>query len=204
MGHKPVTIKKLTAYILWIVAYMPVISLLILKYVDQNILPETLKAKINECFNKELLIYIILVLLTIIFYKISNIKSIEHMKTKAHANKTKLFIRSHDQISINEYSFFILSLLLPFLSHNTDNILDLLLALSVIVIIIIILVKKEQLIINPIFLFSKSNVFTAVIEINGTRKNVYIISIEESLDSDYPFIYFEYFKDIYYVELFTN
>lgn len=198
----------LKQFLYWLVAYIPVISLLILKYLRstlKNILEVSFfNFKINIL--GDFSIYMIVCLLTISFYYLGA-KIFEYTKMKAlkktKGNKT-IIVRSYEPISINEYSFFILSLLLPFVTEDPSDLLNLLVMLTLIFIIIIIMIKKRQIIINPIFLFSKLKVFRITGEIDGIRKELF--SITKSTDfiseenTSYQFVNFDSsFNDVIFI-----
>ena len=50
MEIKTISLKKLTEYILWITAYIPVILLLIIKYLKQNILSHNIVIYLNKFY----------------------------------------------------------------------------------------------------------------------------------------------------------
>lgn len=200
---KAITFEDVDRYVYWLAAYFPVIALLIYKFLKDNYFPKGICIKIADTlkvdFTNDFFIFIILFIVTNIIYRTCNNKYLSKVKNKKNNNILELSVKKFETISLNDYSFFILSLLLPFISQNSTDILELLVNLAMIFTIIKVLVKKNQMIINPIFLFSKNNIFKAVVEIDGNNKDVFVITKEEQLGSNDNFNYSKYFG-IYYIE----
>ncbi|EPM8061989.1 hypothetical protein ACTRF2_001129 [Listeria monocytogenes] len=175
---KSVNLKQ---FVLWIIAYMPVISLLVLKYLRSTYYKDGLWINMKSLrlnIFGDFVIYLSVCLVTIFLYWLSA-KIFEKFKTKEIRKKNdgnNVIVREYKPISINEYSFFILSLLLPFVIEDPSDLLNLLIMLTLILIIINIMIKKKQIIINPIFLFSRFKVFSIIGEVKGVRKKYYVIT----------------------------
>lgn len=92
-------------------------------------------------------------------------------KIKNDSQNKKLRLKSKESLSLDQYSFFILSLMLPFIFESTETIFDLFSILSLVFIIISVMIKMNQIIVNPIFLFSKFNIYTGEIQKLGSEKN---------------------------------
>ncbi|MBF2504936.1 hypothetical protein IA928_02380 [Listeria welshimeri] len=175
---KSVNLKQ---FALWIIAYMPVISLLILKYLRSTYYKDGLWINMRTLSLNvfgDFVIYFSVCLVTIFLYWLSA-KIFEKCKMREIRNKkgvNNVIVREYKPISINEYSFFILSLLIPFVIEDPSDLLNLLIMLTLILIIISIMIKKKQIIINPIFLFSRFKVFSIVGEVKDIRKEYYVIT----------------------------
>ncbi|EKK0912039.1 hypothetical protein PKB70_001746 [Enterococcus faecalis] len=113
----------------------------------------------------------------------------------------KLQLIKKNSLSLEQYSFFILSLMLPFIFESTENVFDLLLVLTLVSIIIAIMIKMNQIIVNPIFLFSKVNIYSGEIQKIGNEKTQKIAFITElsnnELENETEFKYEEYFNNVY-------
>lgn len=145
-------------------------------------------------------IYLIISLSTIIIYhftaKIFEKSKLKEIKKRLENEMEKsIIIRKCDPISINEYSFFILSLLLPFITEDPSDLLNLLIMSTLIFILIIIMIKKNQIIINPIFLFSRFKTYKITGEFEGERIEYYVITKVENFSNrdgkDFSFVYFD-------------
>lgn len=203
---KTVNLKQ---FIYWFVAYIPVISLLILKYFQATYFTKGLKVQIVFCKINiwgDFFIYLLVCIVTIVCYYLSA-KKFEHSKMKEikkNNGQKKIQVRAYEPISINEYSFFILSLLLPFVTEDPSNLLNLLIMLTLIFIIIVIMIKKNQIIINPIFLFSRFKVYKITGERAGIRQEYFVISKCQDFVSDsdegYNFVKFdETFNEVIFI-----
>ncbi|MBC1532070.1 hypothetical protein HCJ02_01815 [Listeria seeligeri] len=200
---------NLKQFAYWIAAYMPVISLLILKYLRSTYYKDGFWMNIKflkiNIFG-DFFIYLSVCFITILFYWLSA-KIFERCKMKEirDANGEKrIFVREYKPVSINEYSFFILSLLLPFVIEEPSDLLNLLIMLTLIIIIIIIMIKKKQIIINPIFLFSKFKVFSIIGQDGGIRKEYFVITkssgFTDSPEKGYEFVKFDStFSDVLFI-----
>lgn len=124
-------------------------------------------------------------------------------KIKNDSQNKKLRLKSKESLSLDQYSFFILSLMLPFIFESTETIFDLFSILSLVFIIISVMIKMNQIIVNPIFLFSKFNIYTGEIQKLGSEKKLKIafitdlseIELEEITEINYE----EYFKNVYFL-----
>ncbi|HGL5670882.1 TPA: hypothetical protein ACKFO2_001817, partial [Enterococcus faecium] len=85
--------------------------------------------------------------------------------------------------------------------ESTENIFDLLLVLTLVFIIIAVMIKMNQIIVNPIFLFSKINIYRGEIQKRGNEKTQQVAFITELSDNDLEneseFKYEEYFNNVY-------
>lgn len=188
--------RTLIEFIFWLVSYLPIILIIIYKY--------TIQIGVKEWYF-ELTYFIGIVFITAFTYKIT-LKIFLTNRTKQVKNSKqnkKLILLSKNPLSLEQYSFFILSLMMPFIFESTQNLFDLTLILSLILILIIIMIKMNQIIVNPIFLFSKVKIFKGEIEINGSscNKNVAIITelTNHELETEEVFKYEEYFNNVYFL-----
>lgn len=193
-------------FLLWIVGYLPVAMIILVKYFFSN---DDSNSNWNNNIiiwkynlNVQFLVFMIVVLLTVLLFK-TTLSIFIHMTRKKvqteHSPKIS-GIKRFDKLNLDEYSFFILSLMLPFIFESGESIFDLLIIFSLIFILIIIMIKMEQITVNPIFLFSKLKVLEANVteekdEENG--KNVTLIT-------DYSIEDLENAKDEKYYQVFNN
>lgn len=149
--------------------------------------------------------FIIIIIITIFLYKITLAVFMKKQIRKIESNKQRkmLTLRHKESLSLDQYSFFILSLMLPFIFESTENVFDLLLVLSLVCIIIVVMIKMDQIIVNPIFLFSKIGIYKGNIQIVGTDKIkevAFITTISEyDLENEEQLRYQEYFNNVYLV-----
>ena len=147
--------------------------------------------------------FIIIMIITVFLYKVTLTVFMKVQTRKIECgNQNKLLVLRHkESLSLDQYSFFILSLMLPFIFESTENIFDLLLVLSLVFIIIVVMIKMDQIIVNPIFLFSKISIYKGNIQIIGTEKVkevAFITNISEyDLENEKQLKYQEYFNNVY-------
>lgn len=122
---------------------------------------------------------------------------------KSGSNK-KIILNKYENLSLDEYTYFIISLFSPFLFENFNYFYSIILFLIFIIIIISVLIKLEKIILNPIFLFSNLKILKASLtKVGGNKLNIncYIISdlSFKELENEESFLYDEFFKNVYFL-----
>ncbi|HGS8698889.1 hypothetical protein ACPTGD_00425 [Enterococcus faecalis] len=189
-----VEIKKCIELGFWIVSYSPVFLIIMYNFFIKT-------ERMNNL--EQVLWFSGIALVTVILYR-TTMKCFMKKQNKNIDEDTqnkKLQLREKNSLSLEQYSFFILSLMLPFIFESTENVFDLLLVLTLVSIIIAIMIKMNQIIVNPIFLFSKVNIYSGEIQKIGNEKTQKIAFITElsnnELESETEFKYEEYFNNVY-------
>lgn len=189
-----IEIKKCIELGFWIVSYSPVFLIIIYNYLIKN----------EEMNNLEQVFWFLgIIIITVFLYRVT----MKYFITKQNKNIDKnnqnkrLQLKMKKSLSLEQYSFFILSLMLPFVFESTENIFDLLLVLTLVFIIIAIMIKMDQIIVNPIFLFSKIKIYKGEIKKRGnetTQQIAFITELSEhELENEIEFNYEEYFNNVY-------
>ncbi|APC56227.1 MULTISPECIES: hypothetical protein [Enterococcus] len=189
-----VEIKKCIELGFWIVSYSPVFLIIMYNFFIKT-------ERMNNL--EQVLWFSGIALVTVILYR-TTMKCFMKKQNKNIDEDTqnkKLQLRKKNSLSLEQYSFFILSLMLPFIFESTENVFDLLLVLTLVSIIIAIMIKMNQIIVNPIFLFSKVNIYSGEIQKIGNEKTQKITFITElsnnELENETEFKYEEYFNNVY-------
>ena len=189
-----VEIKKCIELGFWIVSYSPVFLIIMYNFFIKT-------ERMNNL--EQVLWFSGIALVTVILYR-TTMKCFMKKQNKNIDEDTqnkKLQLRKKNSLSLEQYSFFILSLMLPFIFESTENVFDLLLVLTLVSIIIAIMIKMNQIIVNTIFLFSKVNIYSGEIQKIGNEKTQKIAFITElsnnELESETEFKYEEYFNNVY-------
>ncbi|WP_432451216.1 hypothetical protein [Enterococcus faecalis] len=167
-----VEIKKCIELGFWIVSYSPVFLIIMYNFFIKT-------ERMNNL--EQVLWFSGIALVTVILYR-TTMKCFMKKQNKNIDEDTqnkKLQLREKNSLSLEQYSFFILSLMLPFIFESTENVFDLLLVLTLVSIIIAIMIKMNQIIVNPIFLFSKVNIYSGEIQKIGNEKTQKIAFITE-------------------------
>lgn len=197
--------KKITEYIFWLISYYPVIMVVLYKSFETEI-----NGFIKFSFQKyyayrEYLVFIAILLTTLLLYRLVLKIFTEKIRNKVtkYNIKQSVIINRFEKLSLDKYSFFILSLMLPFIFQSTDNVFDLLLIVSLIGLLIYVMVKMNQIMVNPIFLFSNLKIYEANVskDNNINKIDVAIItnlSLRE-LEKGESFLFYEYFNKVYFI-----
>lgn len=185
---------KVVELIFWLVSYSPVFMIILYNFFIKS----------NKTSNLvQVACFIIIFIITVILYKVtlSIFMEIQLKKIKTNQQKKLLKLRHKESLSLEQYSFFILSLMLPFIFESTESLFDLLLVLSLVCVIMSVMIKMDQIIVNPIFLFSKIGIYKGEIQIIGTNKSkkvAFITNISENdLEDEENLRYQEYFNNVY-------
>lgn len=185
---------KIVELMFWLVSYSPVFMIILYNFFIKS----------NKTSNLvQVACFIIIIIITVILYKVtlSIFMKIQIKKIKTNQQKKLLKLRHKESLSLEQYSFFILSLMLPFIFESTESLFDLLLVLSLVCVIISVMIKMDQIIVNPIFLFSKIGIYKGEIQIIGTNKSkkvAFITNISENdLEDEENLRYQEYFNNVY-------
>lgn len=202
--------NKIVQYILWLISSTPLFMLFSFRYIffDKeflNINYKILSRELDFSIPKPIG-FILLIPLTILLFwgaRKAFFKMIKNKIIKSSSNQ-KIRVYKYDKLSLDEYSFFIMSLMLPFIFEDFNNLYALLTLLILVFIIIAILVKMEKIILNPIFLFSNIKIFRGeIIKIGGNNLKIkcYIVTKAsyEALEQGNQFFYEEYFKNVYFL-----
>ncbi len=204
--------RKIIEIIIWIVSYLPVLIISLYRgWESQNLEIANQQINIIENININIsyIAFMIIVLFSWLIYKVAYVIffwNITKIRRKDRSNKY-LKITSFRRLSLNDYSFFILSLMLPFIFEKIESPFDFLIMIFLIIVLIYIMVKMNQIMVNPVFLFSGLNIFQAKIikGIEGDSIHCAIItklSVQE-LESTVDFYYEEYFHNVYFISLRT-
>ena len=120
----------------------------------------------------------------------------------------EIVLRNYQRLSVNDYSFFLISLLLPLVSLDYTSIFNLLVSLLIISFIIIIYVSTNSICVCPVFFMSNRFVFKATIsqhsrdeeELNPSlRKDVYVITLKKNIDMDKKYRAEKIVSNVYYI-----
>lgn len=180
---KQIKINHIIQFILWCVAYIPIIALSVLKNKQGTLMP--------WC---EISIFVLLVIICyFIFAKIYLYFSLKRKKNQVKKGR----IIDKEFIAINEYSYFIITLFMPLLFEDINSSLDFS-ALGVLMFLVIYMfTRKDYIIINPIFLLSGYKIMKVkFINVDNPQKGYAII--KKDLDLLYDLNYLEVFPNVYY------
>ncbi|GGD02271.1 hypothetical protein [Pontibacillus salipaludis] len=211
---------KKEQYLIWISAYLPFIIIMLYRFIDGNdyFKNTSLALYIKEYLSKnqfDTLIIIFIVVFTIFLYRrvVSFLFSRIDEKLKAGSYGKEVVVRNYESLNVNDYSFFLISLLLPLVSLDYASIMNLWISLLFIFIIIGVYVKTNTISVCPVFFISNRNVFKAVIsehtrqeeESNPQlRKSVYVITFNKNIDMDNKFRAKQIVGNVFYISPFND
>ncbi|CAM3330122.1 hypothetical protein [Vagococcus fessus] len=206
-GEFSIKFSSVVEFCLWIVGYLPVSMIILVKYFFSDDIPSSKWNSSIAIFNInvrfQIFMFILIAISTIFIFKITLyiLKIWISRKLKSpYTSKINRIIK-FNKLTLEKYSFFILSLMLPFIFESGESVFDLLIIFTLILVLIIIMIKMEQITVNPIFLFSSLNVIEATVDEVGETKRVTIItnySIVE-LENIETEAYFQYFNNVYFL-----
>ncbi|MDM5214637.1 hypothetical protein QUF94_24960 [Peribacillus sp. NJ4] len=199
--------------LLWGTAYLPLFLLMIYRFIESNnFFPSKVKNLIEKIGkeNFDLINIILILFLSFILYKgvINWLFSGNDDKLKQKKIGKDFFIRKYEKLSVNDYSFFLMTLLLPLISLDYKSIINLIVSLLIILFIISVYVKTDSISVCPLFFVSGRQVFKAVMseytkeEENrdpSLRKEVIIITLEKNLDLNGNFRAQRLVNNVFYV-----
>lgn len=192
---------KFEQTIIWTVTYIPLILIMVFRFMVSN---KFLKIPTYELviFNKNIVInsifievfYVLIILLaSFIIYKVTIYYFLSGYEQKFKPGKEgrNFSIREIKYLSVNDYSFFLLTLLLPLISLDHSSVLNLTVSIIIITYVILIYVKTDSISSCPLFFFSGRQVYKGIIS-QGTkeeettnpslRREVFMIVKRENLD----------------------
>lgn len=195
--------SKYQQAILWIVTYSPLIFVMIFRFIAGNKyfgLDEWLLQR--SWINKESIfvsylsaeVYFVIAILIYTFlsykYTIKWFMSGFEERIRPGEDGQDMYIRKAERLSANDYSFFLLTLLIPLVSLDHSSVINLAVSVIIIFFVITIYVKTDAISVCPLLFFSGRSVFKGVIslgereqELNDSslRKNVVFIMMKDRI-----------------------
>lgn len=201
--------------VLWGTAYAPLVLIMAYKFIGSNLyFSQTSEVKwLTEHVPDKLLgavaIVIIIGLSLLLYYLIAIwiFWGFDQKLARKEIGK-EVWVRNRQTLSVNEYSFFLMTLLLPLISMGFSSVVNLTITCWVIVIVVFIYVKTDTISVCPIFFLSGRRVYKGIIsdqlkeeeQSNPlARQEVILITNVRSLNSDKTFRTVHLIGDVYYM-----
>ena len=200
---------------LWIVTYTPLLLIMIYRFIDAKDYFKRQKiflwiANVVDKVIFDTLIVLIIFFISWFFYKKITNFYLSSLNTQLEngTDGSTVFVRKYNKLTANEYSFFLVTLLVPLVAIDHSSIVNLLVTIIIISLAIIIYVKTDYLVTCPIFFVSGYQVFRATIsygsredeQIDETlKKDVVILTKMRFLDLNNKFRVIRLVADIYYL-----
>jgi hypothetical protein len=200
---------------LWFVAYLPMYLIMVYRFIDSNNffkkteLALWIRKHIDKTFFDFIIILGIILFSLLIYRLVINwfFKGFDEKLRNREIGKV-VSIRRYGKLSVNDYSFFLMTLLLPLISLDHKSVINLIVSILIIIIVISIYVKTDTLSVCPLFFTSGRQVYRATMSYNkkededrnpSLRLDVIIITREKSLNLDNKFRAQKLINNIYYL-----
>ncbi len=201
--------------LLWTTAYLPLILIMVYRFVDSNDYFKKTEwalrlAKLMDKTVFDLIVVAAIVAVSLCVYRLVAVwlfAGYDRQLQNKEIGKT-VSVRKYERLSVNDYSFFLLTLLLPLISIDQASAINLMVTLAIIVIVIAIYVRTDFISVCPVFFVSGRQVYKAIASDQSkeaeaadpsVRKDVIIITRERSLDLNYKFRTVKLVNNIYYL-----
>lgn len=207
--------RKREQYKLWVVAYFPLLMFMVYEFFDsKGILKETKFAEfLRQYIDKNIFdvtIVLLILLVSFLLYRWIVNYLFKDYETKLRSKNfgQTYYVRNFETLSANDYSFFLITLLLPLVSLDYSSTANITVSILIMFFIIQIFVKTGSISFCPVFFLSNRNVFRGTIsnierELEGenpsARKEIFIITKHAFLDLNYSFKVIKLVKNVYYI-----
>ncbi|MEK4236201.1 hypothetical protein [Paenibacillus sp. FSL H7-0714] len=212
--------RKREQVILWSTAYFPLLLIMVYRFVDSNDYFKKTKWGLWLGRQVDKTLFDLIVILGIISFSLLIYRLVSNWLFSDYDRQLKdkeigkdISIRKYERISVNDYSFFLMTLLLPLISIDHASVINFTVTFLIIVIIIIIYVKTDYISVCPVFFISGRHLFKATISdqsraneaINPlSRQKVIIITRDKSMNLNNKFRTEKLINNIYYVSNTSN
>ncbi|MEH7103395.1 hypothetical protein ACPCXE_00395 [Bacillus velezensis] len=161
---------KKEQYYLWYTAYLPLFLIMVYRFIDSLNLFGNIKIikYIEKTLTKngvEFIVILLIILFSYLMYKLVIRWLLKDQESNLNRGNTglKFAIRSIKKLSVNDYTFFLMSLLLPLFSLDYESFINLAVSFLIIVVVIIIYVKTDFISVCPLFFTTGYQVYEAII-----------------------------------------
>ncbi|MCL8470498.1 MULTISPECIES: hypothetical protein [Bacillus] len=161
---------KKEQYYLWYTAYLPLFLIMAYRFIDSLNLFGGIKLVRNivTILNKvglEFIVVVCIIIFSYVMYKvvIRWLINEEVSNLNSGASGSVFAIRSIKKLNVNDYTFFLMSLLLPLFSLDYESFINLAVSFLIIVVIIMIYVKTDFISVCPLFFTTGYQVYEAIL-----------------------------------------
>jgi hypothetical protein len=206
---------KSEQFILWFTAYVPLMLIMAYRFIDSNNYFKKTKFAhwLSNHIDKmlfDLFIIVGIIIVSLFLYRIVThwfLKDYDGQLKRKEIGQT-VAVRKYEKLNVNEYTFFLMSLLLPLVSLDHKSVINLIVSIMIIVIVIVIFIKTDYISVCPLFFTSGRRVYKAVISDQtrqteaidpSVRKYVIIITREKDLNLNNKFRVQKLISNIYYL-----
>lgn len=198
--------SKFQQAILWIITYSPLVIVMVFRFIAGNEYFGLDKWFVNLPWVREDSIFVsylsaevYFVIVTLVYtyfsykYTIKMFMSGFEERIRIGEDGQDLYIRKAERLSANDYSFFLLTLLIPLVSLDHSSVINLAVSMIIIFFVITIYVKTDAISVCPLLFFSGRSVFKGVISLgekeqeskdSSLRKDVIFIIMKDKITFD--------------------
>ncbi len=213
--------SKLQQALLWIITYSPLVIVMIFRFIagnkyfgfDKWLVNQSWIAKdhiLISYFSAEFFFVITLIIYTYFSYRytIKWFMAGFEERIRVGQDGQNMYIRKAEKLSANDYSFFLLTLLIPLISLDHSSIINLAVSLIIIGFVISIYVKTDAISVCPLLFFSGRSVYKGVIsfgekeqegEDSSLRKDVIFIMMKDKITFNQKVRGEKLVNDVYYL-----
>ncbi|PEA09492.1 hypothetical protein CON38_10445 [Bacillus cereus] len=171
---------KLEQTIIWIISYFPVVLIALYRHVFEKQVSEGKYKPFGYQIPDYLLhiiIVIILMCISVCLYLWVPKKMFKDIESQVISKKKGqvVIVKRFEKPALNDYTFFLLTLILPLITVDFSSIVSLVVCFSVIIFIIVLLVQIDYIIACPLFFVSSYKVWKVALLEKGERDEEYII-----------------------------
>ncbi len=161
---------KKEQYYLWYTAYLPLFLIMVYRFIDSLNLFGNIKiikyiVKTLTKTGVDFVVILLIILFSYLMYKLVIRWLLKDQEIDLNSGNTgsSFSIRSIKKLSVNDYTFFLMSLLLPLFSLDYESFINVAVSFLIIVVVIIIYVKTDFISICPLFFTTGYQVYEAII-----------------------------------------
>ncbi|MED1025944.1 hypothetical protein FTE28_09405 [Bacillus licheniformis] len=162
--------RKKEQYYLWYTAYLPLFLIMVYRFIDGlNLFGNVMLIKyiINTLtkYGTDFIVVVCIILFSYVMYRIV-IRWLlnKEINNLINGRRGKSFsIRSTEKLSANDYTFFLMSLLLPLFSLDYESFINLIISFLIIVVVVYIYVKTDFISVCPLFYTTGFQVYKAIL-----------------------------------------
>lgn len=207
--------SKREQVILWATAYLPLILIMIYRFIDSNdYFKEMTWAKwLTKHIDKtvfDIIVIAAIIVLSLLIYRLVAMWLFSNYDRQLQAREIgmNVSIRKYERLSVNDYSFFLMTLLLPLVSIDQASGINLMVTIAIVLIVITIYVKSDFISVCPVFFVSGRQVYKAIISDQSReeeiadpsiRQEVIAITREKSMNLNNKFRTVKLLSNIYYL-----
>lgn len=201
--------------ILWMAAYLPLIFIMVYRFIDSNdFFKKTKWAKWLAKYIDKTLFDVItiagIIVISLIIYRLVAMWIFSNYDRRLRAKEIgkNVSVRKYERLSVNDYSFFLMTLLLPLVSLDQASGINLMVTIAIILIVIAIYVKTDFISVCPVFFVSGRQVYKVIISDQSKeaeiadpsiRQEVIIITREKLLNLNNKFRTVKLISNIFYL-----